>query len=881
MSRCRVSSLHVRLVPALLAVVLLSLLSGIPRAAAQPRLPEPGRSGAARQAWRLNEAGRESAWYEIGAETQERYAAAEASAPILSVNTASRAEVRAFHRAVYPVSDTVPMGWTGTLSGTPGVSAVGVAGDTAADFKEAVRLRINWFRAMAGVPATIQFNSIYSAKAQQAALLMAANNSLSHYPPATWLLYSADGAEAARNSDLALGWSGPDAIRGYMLDHGANNAVVGHRRWILHPQTLWMGTGDVPATGDFPASNATWVIDGNAAAARPAVRDSFVAWPAPGYAPYQVVYPRWSLSFPQADFGAASVTMMRGGAVVPVRLETVANGYGENTLVWVPDNLDANNDEAHAKPAADVTYAVQVSGVVVGGQARTFSYEVKVFDPDVRGADEQETVVLGEARPTVGSGSTYTVTRATFADAFEWRAVALSSAVSPWGAEEGGLQGIVFSGSGTYGGRDTAIRAAGTASYFLAHPTPVLQTLQLPGNYFVPGGAAATLTFSSRLGYATSTQEACVQASADEGRNWTDLYVQAGSDGSGESEFAARSVNLSAFAGSVIQLRFAYRFRSGSYYPQTTGAVGWRFDDVVLSGVSAASFGNTTRGSADSFVYTPVSAGRSGLQARGLLFGTYPLDWGPITTLDAVVGGAEPPPGTSASHGVASGGHVAGGTVTIANTFTYTGTLSGLTWQILLPDGWTYAGGLGEPVSKPKPGDGQTLQWRFESVPQSPVTFAYTLNVPASQTGTAALAALVAMTPVSGNELQMLAKPDPLAVSAASALHNADTDGDARIGTGELLRVIALYDTRNAARRTGAYKVDAGGSDGFAPDTEREAGAAAVLARLHDADSGRDGAIGLAELTRLIQLYNQRTAGQRTGAYHRDGTTVDGFAPGP
>jgi hypothetical protein len=61
--------------------------------------------------------------------------------------------------------------------------------------------------------------------------------------------------------------------------------------------------------------------------------------PPPGYVPYQTAYARWSFSYPGADFSAASVSMSSAGANLPVRLEPVVSGYGENTLVWIPSGL--------------------------------------------------------------------------------------------------------------------------------------------------------------------------------------------------------------------------------------------------------------------------------------------------------------------------------------------------------------------------------------------------------------------------------------------------------------------------------------------------------------------------------------------------------------
>ncbi len=58
--------------------------------------------------------------------------------------------------------------------------------------------------------------------------------------------FSATGAEAAARSNICLGWEPPGCVLSYMVESGATNASVGHRRWMLLPQTLTMGTGDVP-----------------------------------------------------------------------------------------------------------------------------------------------------------------------------------------------------------------------------------------------------------------------------------------------------------------------------------------------------------------------------------------------------------------------------------------------------------------------------------------------------------------------------------------------------------------------------------------------------------------------------------------------------------
>jgi hypothetical protein len=49
----------------------------------------------------------------------------------------------------------------------------------------------------------------------------------------------------------------------------------------------------------------------------------------------------------------------------------------------------------------------------------------------------------------------------------------------------------------------------------------------------------------------------------------------------------------------------------------------------------------------------------------------------------------------------------------------------------------------------------------------------------------------------------------------------------------------------------------------------------------HAADTSRDGKLNLIELTRVIELYNFRSGTIRTGQYHVQAGTEDGFAPGP
>lgn len=558
----------------------------------------------------------------------------------LSVNVGSREEVRQFYRAVYSASENVPMGWTGSY-------ATGNAGNTSSAFKEATRLRINFFRALVGVPAGITLNATFSAKAQQAALMMSANNALSHFPPSNWTFYTADGREAAENSNLYLGASGAEAVTGYMVDPGDNNAAVGHRRWLIYPQTQQMGTGDVAGDATRLEANAIWVFDTTPGARfgdpRPATRTTAVPYPPAGFVPHTLVFPRWSFTYPGADFASATVTMTRNGQSISAVKEPLVTGVGEPTLVWIYDGQDANALTPHSRPTADVTYSVTLNNVRIGAATQSFTYNVVVFDPDRPGTDTTPVSLSGPATAQVGANSTFSVTRPAFVSAIDWRTVQLSAFSKTYDAESG-LAGIVPTTSGSYSPLQSFVRASGTSAYYLTHALGRSDEVLLLPETFHVGAANAALAFSSRLGLATSNQVARVQVSGDDAQSWSDVYVQPGTTTTGAGQaatdagFTTRTVSLSEFVGRTIRVRFNYTVgQSGSAFPQSDPAtlVGWFIDNITLTGVSAATAASPTRvANASTISVTPTATGTLGLQARGVLFSAYPMEWGPLVQVN-------------------------------------------------------------------------------------------------------------------------------------------------------------------------------------------------------------------------------------------------------
>jgi len=478
--------------------------------------------------------------------------------------------------------------------------------------------------------------------------MMSANGDVSHTPPPSWYCWTWDGSNAAHNSNLALGVSGPDAITGYIWDAGGNNTVVGHRRWMLYPQTQIMGTGNVPTqtttqTTNWEA-NATWVFDANFGGPRPGTRTPYVAWPPAGYVPYQLVYPRWSFAYPNANFTNATITMKSNGVPIAVAKETYVTGYGENTVVWVPLGLNANS-YATVFPfgGTDTVYTVAISNIV-GAPQSSYIYTVTVFDPAVPGADYFPPVISGPSQPSVGVSNAYTFTVVSNATSYQWRA-AVCTPYNFFDGAESGLTNFTANTSGGYAVQDSSVKASGSYSFRLAHPfgDPFAPQMLTLNQVFVPL-SNGTLTVKSRLGYAADGETAHIQVSTNGGAGWQDVFSQVGlGDGTTapiESSFVTRSFSLNAFVGRPLQLRFNYNYTSGLYYiyPQGSFPIGWYLDDTTITNAELWTVQGTNATATTNFTFTPTQATNYNLQVRALIFTEFPLDWGPIKQVTAIVG---------------------------------------------------------------------------------------------------------------------------------------------------------------------------------------------------------------------------------------------------
>lgn len=245
--------------------------------------------------------------------------------------------------------------------------------------------------------------------------------------------------------------------------------------------------------------------------------------------------------------------------------------------------------------------------------------------------------ISGPNPASVYTTNLYTFTPVGGATSYQWLQTQLAPYTYVEGAENGLTYVTVVSSPG-YSVIATDLKNSGTASFHLAQPDAANQYLTLNPTLLV--GAGSQLTFAKLLGYATSSQVAKAQVSADGGATWQDVWSQAGTDSSGDSAFSTVNVSLNAYAGKNIQVRFAYLFSSGSYYPDTSTGVGLYLDDIAVSNASQLlnQITNNTS-SSSSFAFYPTNMNTYLLQVRAQLPGRT-LNWGPSTTLTVTT----PPP---------------------------------------------------------------------------------------------------------------------------------------------------------------------------------------------------------------------------------------------
>jgi hypothetical protein len=155
-------------------------------------------------------------------------------------------------------------------------------------------------------------------------------------------------------------------IDGYIEDSGSDNYPVGHRRWILDPTLLNIGTGDTRN------SNSLFVISSETREdAQIREESGYVMWPPRGYVPRSQIYNRWSVSHQTADFSNAVVAVSQNG-----RTQVFENPYSD-TAGYGRMNSLVFRWPRPSKGSGPIT--VTISNIEKDRLFTSFEYEVRPF----------------------------------------------------------------------------------------------------------------------------------------------------------------------------------------------------------------------------------------------------------------------------------------------------------------------------------------------------------------------------------------------------------------------------------------------------------------------------------------------------------------------
>jgi hypothetical protein len=303
---------------------------------------------------------------------------------------------RTFAYTTQTLDRNVEPNWTGSVAGcNPGTTAKG--------YQQLAANQLNVRRALMGQANVMLDDDIGTRQAQAAALLMLAEESLTHYPAATAKCYTADAAAGAIASNLGLARIIPSPTGdAFFDDFGEGNYYVGHRVTLVDAEFRYAAFGlgvdfNQPRFGASSSIRVRW-------AAAPASEPALIAWPVAGYFPAQLLpfsSKRWSLGCPDCNASGASVTVTAGGTTAAATLEPLlpTKPYDSNVVFLLPAGIqsriasflsfDANradrkNPDYIASNFADFPVDITVRGMKdpQGRVMPDISYRTIIINPD-------------------------------------------------------------------------------------------------------------------------------------------------------------------------------------------------------------------------------------------------------------------------------------------------------------------------------------------------------------------------------------------------------------------------------------------------------------------------------------------------------------------
>jgi uncharacterized protein YkwD len=240
------------------------------------------------------------------------------------------------------------------------------AGDISATGRANALKILNLYRFIADLPA-VTHDATLNANAQGCALMMDANDMLSHTPPTTWKCYDATGAKTAGQSNISSA-AGVLSVDMYLNDNG-NDTTLGHRRWVLSNQLGPVGLGSTAG------ASCMVVIGGSGKATKP-----WMAWPPPGAFPVGALTAGgfgqsldktgWSLQSNTVNVNNAKIAVTDGAQSLAVTTSALGANYGSTYAIrWVPNGWTTQPGHSYTVTATGLT-----------GAMSTISYTVDVVD---------------------------------------------------------------------------------------------------------------------------------------------------------------------------------------------------------------------------------------------------------------------------------------------------------------------------------------------------------------------------------------------------------------------------------------------------------------------------------------------------------------------
>lgn len=445
----------------------------------------------------------------------------------LAVDTSDRDDVISFYQNIYKASNSYAsvINWSGNVGNCN-------EGTFSGAFVDMMRRRVNYYRAMAGVSASIVMNdnstvvtlgddysanpaTLKSFAAQKGALIISRNALLSHNPPPNVSCFSSAGGNGCLFGNVAIGIYGPPALDFYMKED-VNNQEAGHRRWMLFDSATNFATGDIPRSGTYFSANTLYINQ------RPeeyqSVEPDFIPWPPAGYCPWQHATEYLSLSYPGAGFANANISVSRNGVAQAVDSINRTQGFGNNAIVWRVPSIIANADINE-----DVTYDITVSNIS-GEGPDSYSYSIRFINADYL---SHPPAINGITTVAPGGSRNYTITPVDIAEEYrlEVSKKTALSATTVEGAEDATAAFVIpgpVTGTG-YNVRSTTYRLYGLKSLNLAFTEVSQQEQWIELDRVLIPKASASMSYFRKLSYMNSSTVFSAQYCLNNDGRWKDI----------------------------------------------------------------------------------------------------------------------------------------------------------------------------------------------------------------------------------------------------------------------------------------------------------------------------------------------------------------------